>query len=481
MGGRIIPQLPQAIHSCAAETVRGIARARPIGYLTPQPLSEPESKQTQLKRQVGLWGAVFLGLGSMVGTGVFVSIGIAAGVAGPYAILAVALAAVVAACNGLSSAQLAAAHPVSGGTYEYGYQYLNPQFGFTAGWMFLLAKSASAATAALGAAAYIRELTGAAPSSTTSLAVSLLTGFTLLVVFGIQRSNQANMVIVSITLVSLLGFVGVGGWEIFRNGVDRHLHFPVWGSPGNYWFHLPGFLEAIALMFVAYTGYGRIATLGEEVKDPARTIPRAVVTTMAATAFLYITVTAVAIGLVGPLGLGLTSEKLASPLLLASGALNNSIIPGLVSVGAVTAMLGVLLNLILGLSRVLLAMGRRRDAPGAFARIHAARSTPIASVIGVSVIILVFTLVGDIRLTWTFSAFTVLIYYSITNLAALRQPSRERRYPRIVSITGLAACVFLAFQVDARTWQIGVSFILAGLGWHALARRNRRATTGHAD
>lgn len=422
-----------------------------------------------------------MGLGSMVGTGVFVSIGIAAGLAGPYAILAVMLAAVVATCNGLSSAQLAAAHPVSGGTYEYGYKYLKPQLGFTAGWMFLLAKSASAATAALGAAAYICELTGAETSISRLLAVSIVVCFTLLVVFGIHRSNQANIVIVAVTLVSLVSFAGVGGWEIFQHGVENHLHFPVWGTPGNYWFHGPGFLEAIALMFVAYTGYGRIATLGEEVKEPQRTIPRAVILTMIVTALLYVSVTAVAIGLVGPLGLGLTTKQLGSPLLLASGALHSSLVPGLVSIGAVTAMLGVLLNLILGLSRVLLAMGRRRDMPGAFAQVHVARSTPIASVIGVSVIILLFTLIGDIRLTWTFSAFTVLIYYSITNLAALRQPPEERRYPRFIAITGLAACLFLAFQVDARTWQVGLGLILGGLGWHTVARGKRLTATGKAD
>ena len=115
-----------------------------------------------LKRELGIFGATLMGLGSIVGTGVFVSIGIAAEIAGPGVIVAVAIAALVAVCNGLNSAQLAANHPVSGGTYEYGYKYLNPWLGFTAGWIFLLAKTASAATAALGFAGYFLNAVGVA-------------------------------------------------------------------------------------------------------------------------------------------------------------------------------------------------------------------------------------------------------------------------------------------------------------------------------
>ena len=104
----------------------------------------------QLQRELGLAGATVTGLGSILGTGVFVSLAIAAGITGPSVILAIVLAAGLALCNALSSAQLAAAHPISGGTYEYGYKYLSPRLGFTAGWLFLCAKTASAATAALG-------------------------------------------------------------------------------------------------------------------------------------------------------------------------------------------------------------------------------------------------------------------------------------------------------------------------------------------
>ncbi len=157
-----------------------------------------------LKRELGVPGAILMGLGSIVGTGVFVSLAIAAGIAGPAVILAVAIAALVAICNGLSSAQLAANHAVSGGTYEYGYRYLNPWLGFIAGWLFLLAKSASAATAALGFAGYLLNALGLSRQEwLVPLALGTVLVLTLVVLSGIQRSNQVNIAIVSITLLSL--------------------------------------------------------------------------------------------------------------------------------------------------------------------------------------------------------------------------------------------------------------------------------------
>ncbi len=435
-------------------------------------MSDTKTKHTQLKRQVGVWGAVFMGLGAMVGTGVFFSIFLAEQVSGPSVILATFLAAIVAACNGLSSAQLAAAHPVSGGTYEYGYQYLTSQLGFTAGWMFLIAKSASAATAALAASTYILvflrdSLSVALPQVMgVGLLLAILIGITLIVYLGIQRSNMANIMIVSVTLFALGTYILACLPTAVDSGAEAFKPFFEHGASGV--------LHATALMFVAYTGYGRIATLGEEVKEPARTIPLALVTTMAVTALLYVTVAAVSVAIPNTSGQFTGLQRQAAVV----G------VPGLVpivTIGAITAMLGVLLNLILGLSRVLLAMGRRADAPATFAHIDPKHHSPQHSVIGVAVIIGVFALLGDVKLAWSFSAFTVLIYYSITNLAALKQPAEERRYPKIIQIVGLSSCLFLAFQVDARTWQIGIGLILAGLGWHAVARGRRLAKTGKAD
>lgn len=437
-----------------------------------------ETAPTALKRELGLWGAIMMGMGSIVGTGVFVSIGIAAGIAGPAVILAVVVAALVAACNGLSSAQLAASHAVSGGTYEYGYRYLTPWLGFTAGWMFLLAKSASAATAALGFAGYLLNAFGGnGQSLLVGIAVAAVVVLTAVVLSGIRRSNFTNIAIVSVTLGALLFFVLAGLPLVFGNGGANFT--PFFQSPAengaNPWQAL---LHASALMFVAYTGYGRIATMGEEVREPRRIIPRAIIITMGLTMLLYTAVAVVGIGSVGAVTLSAAATQQAAPLVTAA---RNFAFPGsaqILAIGAITAMLGVLLNLLLGLSRVLLAMGRRGDMPRVLGSLNAAGTTPTAAVIVVGIAIAGLALIGNVRTTWSFSAFTVLIYYALTNLAALQLPPSDRLYPRWIAWAGLAACLFLAFWVDWQIWLVGLGLIGVGLVWHLLAQRLVRRENG---
>jgi APA family basic amino acid/polyamine antiporter len=226
-----------------------------------------------LRRELGVFGATMMGLGAMIGTGVFVSIGIAAGISGPSVVLAIIVAALVAICNALSSAQLAANHSVSGGTYEYGYRYLTPSLGFSAGWMFLCAKSASAATAALGFAGYfihVFDLGARLPVMWLGSGISL--AVTGLVLGGMKRSSSANIIIVSATLIALSLFIAYAMPVALAAGSRNLLPLlPEQEATGA------GFLQACALMFVAYTGYGRIATMGEEVKEPRRIIPMAII------------------------------------------------------------------------------------------------------------------------------------------------------------------------------------------------------------
>jgi len=418
----------------------------------------------QLKRELGVLGATLMGLGSIVGTGVFVSIGIAAGIAGPAVILAVAIGAIVATCNGLNSAQLAATHAVSGGTYEYGYKYLTPWLGFTAGWMFLLAKTASAATAALGFAGYLLNITGLSSTLVVPTAMFAVVVLTLIVLTGIRRSNTANMVIVSVTLLSLAFFIVTCLPRAATVGVDNLTPFFT-GDLGTV-------LHASALMFVAYTGYGRIATMGEEAREPRKTIPQAMIVCLILTMLLYMTVAAVGIGAVGADVLGnATGQTKAAPLEVAVRSVAGAGGAVVLAIGAMTAMLGVLLNLILGLSRVLLAMGRRRDMPRILARLNQQQTTPYWAVLVVGVAIAFLVLLGNVKTTWSFSAFNVLIYYAITNLAALRLPPQERLYPQWVGWLGLGSCLFLAFWVESSIWQVGLGLIVAGLIWHAIRQR----------
>jgi APA family basic amino acid/polyamine antiporter len=416
-----------------------------------------------LHRLLGLPGAVGLGLGSILGTGVFVSLALVAEISGALLLPAILLAALLALFNALASAELAAAHPVSGGAYEYGHVWLNPSLGFVAGWVFLLAKSASAATAALGVSAYLRHLNGGdADGLAVPLAVLTSIGVTALVISGLRRSNAVNMVIVSLTALALIALIAASLLSESQAGIG----IPS-ADPGLDWRLLA---SATALMFVAYTGYGRVATLAEEVRNPARVIPLAILLTLAISAALYIGV-GWAVVQASEAGLVLDAAG-GAPLEAVARALERPGLATLVAVGALTAMLGVLLNLVLGLSRIVLAMGRRGDLPSTFAHVDA-RGVPSPAVLLVGSGITALVLIGDIRLAWTFSAFTVLIYYAISNLAALRLSRAQRLYPPIVPALGLAGCVFLAFQVPWPVWATGLALIVGALALRAVLSRPR--------
>ena len=397
-----------------------------------------------MRREIGILGAIFLGLGSILGTGAFVSIGLVIGQVGEWIGLTLLCAGILAACNGLSSAQLAVAYPVSGGTYEYAYRTLHPLVGIFAGWLFLTAKSASAATAALGVVSFLDAALNLELNDFVlrigSAVLSLLV--TCLVLLGLRRSNQFNIAIVLITILSLVSFVL---FSAFVEVTADYSFFDVTLAPEE-------LLEGTALLFVAYTGYGRIATLGEEVREPRRTIPLAICATLGASWLLYASV-----------GWALTNYQEFEVLGLGDG-LNQTLrlevvvqtfdqpwLEKLVQVGAITAMLGVLLNLILGLSRVYLAFGRRNDLPKAFAKLDA-QSNPRLAVLFTGIIIAALCLMGDVLMTWSLSAVTVLIYYGITNLAALRLNKQDQIFPRWISIIGLFSCLFLSVFVGQEIW-----------------------------
>ncbi|RUO72135.1 amino acid permease [Pseudidiomarina sediminum] len=396
---------------------------------------------TQLVRSTGMVGAIMLGLGSILGTGVFVSLGFGYALAGDALLYAIAVAAFVALCNGLSSAQLAAAHPVSGGTYEYAYQYLNRHWAFVAGWVFICAKSASAA-AALLASAYLllaSFMSGEIPAAAViAVALLLLGALTVLVLCGVQRSNQVNGVLVTLTLLSLGVFVASLASTPVAESVANKAHTV----------SVSTVLSAVALLFVAYTGYGRVATLGEEVKQPRRTIPRAIVATLVVVMALYLLVGSVLVRHAPEFEL--TNFNLSQ--LLASGWQQE-----VVRLGAALAMIGVALNLLLGVSRVVLAMARRGDLPRAWARLNQARSAAPYATLVTALIIAVVAMFGSVIGAWSLSALTVLMYYGITNLAALKVPPSQRFIAKPWSIVGLFSCFALIFVVP-------VQFLWLGMG-----------------
>ena len=433
-----------------------------------------------LPRTVGLPGAVLLGLGSMLGTGAYVGVALAADVAGPLVVPATLLAAGLALCNALSSAQLAAAHPVSGGTYEYGHRLLGPRAGFAAGWLFLGAKGASAAAAAVGLTGYLLALTPHVdgpppPWLPNALAAGMVLATTAFVAGGLRRSNAGNAVSVALAAGGLFLFLWWNGSVIgagFPSPDDLELGGNATGRVA----------AAAALMFVAFAGYGRLATLGEEVRDPAVNIPRAVMICVAATTMLYLLLAAAVVGS-GPGGVSCPRslpDAGAGPLAsLAARSAPSPLVPAFVTAGACAALGGTLLNLLLGLSRVLLAMARRGEMPGPLAAV--ANDSPRRAVWAAGAGVAAVAACGSVRLAWSASACAVLLYYGLTNAAALRLPGESRRFHRGFAWAGLAGCGSLAWFVTPAAALTVAGWLLAGAAWRAAAVRARRARAEPGD
>ena len=418
----------------------------------------PEAQfRPSLRRELGLLDAFAIGLGAVVGAGIFVVTGVAAGIAGPAMLVGLLLASLAAAANALSSAELAATYPQSGGTYEYGYQVLSPWAGYVAGWMFLASKTAAAGTVALGLAGYLDAMVPGLPARPVAVgAVLLFTGINYL---GIRKSGLLNRAIIAISVAALLGFV-VAGAGSFRATNLRPFAPAGWR----------GTLEAAALLFFAYTGYARIATLGEEVREPRRTIPRAILLTLGGSALLYFAVATVAVGAVGAEVLART----ASPLQVAARAFGTPAAVWGIAVGGVTAMLGVLLSQLLGISRMIFAMARRRDLPAALERVHPRFGVPDRAILLIGGIVAVVAATGTLRGIAAAASFTILIYYGIANLAALRMPREAKLYPDAIPVFGIFACATLAASLPVATIITGVGLLGVGVAFRLLLRRGLR-------
>ncbi len=419
--------------------------------MTEQQADSGTSGSGRLARRLSLADAVGIGLGAMIGAGIFAVIGPAVGLAGTGALLGLVIAGGVAWCNATSSAQLAAVHPESGGTYVYGRERLGPFWGYLAGWGFVVGKLASCAAMALTFATYV------APEHARVLAVGAVLVLTGVNYFGIKKTATLTHAIVLVVLLSL----GVVLAAVFFGGQadPARIQFDFTGGPYP-------ILQAAGLWFFAFAGYARLATLGEEVVDPARTIPRAIPWALAITLLLYLAVALAALLALDPEVLGQAS----APLVAAVEAGRLGALSPAVQVGAAVASLGVLLSLIVGVSRTLFAMSARRDLPGFLDAVHPRYRVPHRAELLVGAIVATLVAVADLRFAIGFSAFTVLVYYAITNAAALRLAPHERRWPRWVPVAGLLACLVLAFSLPLDSVLVGSAVLLLGMAVYLLRR-----------
>ncbi len=399
---------------------------------------------TRLARRLGTFDAVVIGLGSMIGAGVFAAIGPAAEAAGGGLLIGLGIAAVVAYCNATSSARLAAVYPSSGGTYVYGRERLGHLWGYLAGWAFVVGKTASCAAMALTFGAYV------APDWERALAVGAVVALTAVSLLGVTKTAWVTRAIVTVVLASLATVV-----------VAALSSDPSTSNVGSLTVGgVHGLLQAAGLLFFAFAGYARIATLGEEVIDPARTIPRAIPIALGITLVVYATVALTALLAVGPVALATSS----APLVTVVEAGRLTFAAPIVRIGAAVASLGVLLSLLAGVSRTAFAMAGERDLPGWLAAVEPTRRVPHRAQLVIAAAVVVVVMAADVRGAIGFSSFAVLFYYAVANASAWTLPNTGRRWGRGLAALGIVGCAALCLSLPASSVVIGSAVVAVGAG-----------------
>jgi APA family basic amino acid/polyamine antiporter len=411
--------------------------------------NRPDESRPQLERQLGITDAVVMGLGSMIGAGIFAVLAPAAAAAGSSVLIALAAAAVVAYLNATSSARCAARYPESGGAYVYGRKRLGEFWGYLAGWGFVVGKTASCAATALIVGFY------AWPAQAHAIAVGAVIALTAVNYTGIQKSALVTRIIVAVVLAALAAAAVVaftapstdfGRLDI---GADASAH---------------GVLQAAGLLFFAFAGYARIATLGEEVRDPARTIPRAIPLALGIALIVYAVVAVAALAVLGSQGLAHSAAPLADVVRAAGAA---GFVP-VVRIVAVVAALGSLLSLILGVSRTTFAMARDHYLPQQLSAVHPKFKTPYCAEVAVGVVVAVLAGTAEVRSAIGFSSFSVLVYYAIANASAWTFGGR------LVPTVGFIGCLVFAFALPLNSVLLGTAVLLVGTAAYAV-RHGRSA------
>jgi basic amino acid/polyamine antiporter, APA family len=422
-----------------------------------------EPSEAKLRPQLGIFDAVATGLAAILGAGIFAVIAPAAGIAGPALIVSLCIAAFVALCNALSSAQLAAVLPRTGGTYEFGRRMLGPWWGFSAGWMFLTANTVGPGVIALAFGGYLHAILGEIPVRTAAVIAAL--GMTMLNAAGIRRSVRFTDVVVVFSILALLSVVVIG---LPSANVSNFTPF----APGG----VGGILQATALLFFAYTGYSRIATLVEEVRNPRHTIPRATVVALGTATLLYLLVAFTVISVLGAARLSQSSSPLEDTMIAVGSGAGVAII----AAGALLTTFNEGLSDLLGVSRVAFAMARESDLPQALARLGSGQN-PWRSVLFVGVIAIIIAAFAPFEVAVAVSSFGTLLYYVVANLSALRLKKEQQMFPRILSYAGLIGCLGLAFALAPEEIAIGLTILAAGIVYRttrlSLATRWNRERT----
>ena len=404
-----------------------------------------------LARRLRLGDAVVVGLGSMIGAGIFASFAPAAAAAGAGLLAGLVVAGFIAFCNATSSAQLAARYPTSGGTYIYGREQLGPWPGFFAGWSFVVGKTASSAAMAITFATYAVPAAWVKP-----FAIGAVVALTVVNSLGVTRTALLTRILVAVSLIALTVAVVIGFTHTSASSAQPSTPITAYGI-----------LQSAGFLFFAFAGYARIATMGEEVVDPARTIPRAITTALTITLVVYALVALSALHALGAAGLSSAS----APLGAVAGTSGPAWPQVVIRIGAATAALGALLAMIAGIGRTSLAMARNRDLPRWFSAVHPRFRVPHRAELAVGLVVCVLVAVTDLRGAIGFSSFGVLLYYFVANTAAWTQPREQRRYPRMLAVAGAVGCLVLVATLPPVSILAGIVVLIVGLGYRLIRLR----------
>lgn len=428
-------------------------------YPAPMMGSGPDSSATasggdpqRLRRSVTTGQAVLVGLTAMIGAGLFSVFTPAAAAAGSALLIGLAIAALLALCNATASAQLAISHPSAGGTYTFARQVIGPGWGFSAGWAFVLGKIASSAAMAMTFAAYALPNSGA--SWQRLAAAAAVIGLTAACCLAVVRSVRLAALLLTLVLICL-SIAAIGA----LSAGDRA---EVALAPN---FGPLGVLQSAGLLFFAFAGYARITTLAEEVERPEQ-LGRAIISSLAITAGVY---ALTAIGLL--LTLGSQLPERTDALAAAVSAAGAGWAVPLVRIAAASACLGALLALLAAISRTVLAMAREGDLGHSLATLDPVRQVPVRAQLAVGAVVLLLVGASDIRTSIGFSSFCVLLYYAITNLAALCQPALQRRWPRWLHLLGLLGCIAIALSLPSTSVLLGGLLVCLGIGAWLIRRK----------
>jgi len=412
------------------------------------------SKSGHLKREIGLFGATALGIGAIIGSGIFIVTGIVAGIAGPAMIISVVIAGIISLFSALSVAELSVYLPKEGGTYAFAQKLISPFAGYIAGWIWIFSNIFVGAAVSLGFAHYFATLVPAVPVKIIAVIICLI--FIIINYLGLKESTLLNNVLVTLKVLILLFFIAFG------LGFFNITHFTPPAPSG-----MTGILSGAALIFFAYTGFARVTIMAEEVKEPEKTIPRSIYLALGISTFLYILVSVIAVGLVGTSDLA----QSGSPLAAAITVTGSPAAVLLISSGAMIATASVLLTTILGISRIVFAMARNNDLPAFLSSISPRFCTPHYAIWITGAFMILAILLADLSLVVAVSTFAMLIFYFIANIAALRLPHEYKRYPSVVPVIGAITCTGLVFFLNLNSWIIGIIGLVIGIVWYAIHKR----------